>query len=258
MSKRENRTSPELRQVRTHPAVRNYMLICLAALFMVVLCLAERDLEWWSLIPAFIGCLTLLTYWNHGPPLVLLSLAGLLGMARPGHLRFAASWMRLQSPSPMDCILCLAVLAYVMTHYRLLALVRRIFPDEGLARGLKNETEPMPRRSADLVSSHEMVLLATAFPLWSGVAVLVWIGLMESSPPLRMPWAFWRALQIVWMLLALLAASGVVVHYRRRSTATPEESLLYLQDELWRHTRREQSLFHRWLMWTRLRTRRKE
>lgn len=247
-----------MNQLRTHPAVRNYMLICLAALFMLVLCLAERDLEWWSLTPAFIGCLTLLTYWNHGPPLVLLSLAGLLGMARPGPLRFAASWTRLQSPSPMDCLLCLVVLAYVLAHYRLLALVRRIFPGEGRGLALKDQAEPMPRRAADLVSSHEMVLVATALPLWSGAAVLVWIGLMDSTPTLQIPWALWRALQIVWIMLALLAVGGSAVYYRRRSTATPEESLLCLQDELWRHTRREQSLFHRWLAWARRRARRRE
>ena len=67
----------------SHPAVRNYTLFCLAALFLLVVCLADRGLDWWCLVPALIGCLTLLTHWSYGPPLVFVSLAGLLGVYGP-------------------------------------------------------------------------------------------------------------------------------------------------------------------------------
>lgn len=258
MNEAERRKRTMRHELRKHPAVRNYMLICLASLFLLVLCLVDRGLDWWSVAPASIGCLTLLTHWNHGPPLVLLSLAGLLGMPRPAYLRLGASWARLQAPSPMDCILCVAVLTYVLTHYRLLALVRRIFPVDTRYRGGKDATEPMPRRSADLVSPYEMILVGIVSPVWAGIAVLLWVGLMGSAPPLDMPSALWRALQLVWTALVLLAVGGIIAHYLRRSTATVEESLLYLQDELWRHTRREQGILNRWLTWARLRARRKK
>jgi hypothetical protein len=66
----------------------------------------------------------------------------------------------------------------------------------------------------------------------------------------------WRVLRLIWMLVLVLTATAVVVGYRRMTAATPPESLLYLQDEVWRKTRREQSNLNRWLMWARLRSRR--
>ena len=56
----------------------------------------------------------------------------------------------------------------------------------------------------------------------------------------------------------LLAATGIIVHYRRLTSATTEECLLYLQDQCWRHTRREQSSLNRWLTSARLRAERKK
>ena len=61
-----------------HPAVRHYTLFCLAALFLQVVCLADRGLDWWCLLPALIGGVALLAHWSMGPPLLLLSLTGLM------------------------------------------------------------------------------------------------------------------------------------------------------------------------------------
>ena len=44
-----------------------------------------------------------------------------------------------------------------------------------------------------------------------------------------------QGLRLAWAGLALLAAVGIAVSYLRLTTATPEESLLYLQDQCWRH-----------------------
>ncbi len=127
----ESQTPPTTHgQLRSHPAVRNYMLWCLAALFLLVVCLAGRGLEWWCLVPALIGCLALLMNWHHGPPLVLLSLAVLQAM--PGSRAHWSywGWSRFQTPTVTDVVLCLAVLAYVVGHYRLLSLMRHIFPPD--------------------------------------------------------------------------------------------------------------------------------
>jgi hypothetical protein len=209
-------------------------------------------------VPALIGCLTLLTHWHHGPPLVLLSLAGLLGMPGPHSRRGYPYAARFQAPTLMDLVLCIAVLGYVLGHYRLLSLMRTIFPADSrrLSRQVGKLPEEPHRRSADLVTHWEMTLLGLALPMWSGLAVLVWTLLMEGTPSLDVPRPLWRVLQIGWAALALLATTGIAAGFLRRMTATPEESLLYLQDELWRHTRREQSLLHRWLSWTRRRVQR--
>ncbi|HTU92661.1 MAG TPA: hypothetical protein VMF69_21450 [Gemmataceae bacterium] len=246
-----------------HPAVRHYMLFCLSALFLLVVCLADRGMEWWCLVPALIGCLTLLTNWSHGPPLVLLSLAGLLGMAGPRSHGTNAGWSQFQTPTLMDLVLCIAVLAYVLGHYRILSLMRNIFPPD--PRGPHSDASQ--RRSPDLVTGRETALLGLALPLWTGLALMVWAtGKLDLTTPFGIrydPWwlaplDFLRELGLVWAVLAVIAAVGIAANYLRRTTATPEESLLYLQDQCWRLTRREQGILNRWLTWARLRAQRKK
>jgi len=255
ISSRQTGRTPTPRELRAHPAVRNYMLFCLASLFLLVMCLADRGLEWWGLVPALIGCVTLLTHWSHGPPLVLVSLAGLLGMqwdrrlAGPGY----GGWSGFQTPTLMDLVLCLAVLAYIVGHYRLLSLMRHIFPTD--ARRPRVGTS---RRSADLVNTWEMALLALTLPVWAGLAVMVWAWMMDGVPSLGVSRELWRVLRLAWVVLAVLATIGIVTSYLRLATATPEESLLYLQDQCWRHTRGEQGRLNRWLSWARLRAQRKK
>ena len=252
-------TSAEL---YSHPAVRHYTLFCLAALFLLVVYLANRGLDWWCLAPAMIGCLTLLMHWSHGPPLVLLSVVGLLSVHQP---RWSyGNWSRFQTPTLMDLVLYIAVLGYVFGHYRLLSLTRSIFPTDPRRHSL----DPSQRRSVDLVKGWEMALLGVSLPVWTGLSLMVWSRMNESalpseldlpgSPLLGMPRELWHLLWLAWLGLALLAAAGIAVSYRRWTTATPEEQLVYLQDQCWRQTRREQGLLNRWLMWARLRVQRKK
>ncbi len=253
LSENQDQRSEASQELRSHPAVRNYMLLCLAALFLLVVCLAERGLEWWCLVPALIGCLALLTYWSHGPPLVLWSLAGLLSMSGPRSRGLHVGWWRFRMPTLMDLMLCVAVLAYVLGHYRLLSLVRHIFPLDPRRR----RVDPAQRRSAALVTGWEMALLGAALPVWTGLAVVTWVWMMDYAPLLDMPLELWRVLRLVWAILAVLAVTGIMASYLRQTTATPEESLLYLQDQCWRQTHRAQSMFNRWLTWARLRAQRR-
>lgn len=253
----ENRFSSSL---SNHPAVRNYMLFCLAALFLLVICLAHRGLEWWCLLPPLIGCLALVTHWSHGPPLVIVSLAGLLGVAAPRARWIFGDWVRFQTPILMDLVLCIAVLAYVVGHYRLLSLMRPIFPAD--SRRSDEAAQANRRRSADLVTAWEVALLGLALPVWTGLSVVAWTWMtvdeMEAVLPLDIPRELWRGLRLAWLSLATLAATGIIANYLRQTSATAEESLLYLQDQCWRHTRREQSSLNRWLTWARLRAQRKK
>ncbi|SRR5579884_1061700 len=256
-----NPLSPTAGDPQSHPAIRNYTLFCLVALFLLVVCLANRGFEWWCLLPALIGCLTLLTHWSYGPPLVLLSLVGLLGMYKPRGSYVGWS-PHLEKPGFMDLILCVAVLGYIVGHYRLLSLMRNIFPADPRWRGV----DPSQRRSLDLVKGWEVVLVGLSLPLWTGLAWAIWVVKMTDFAPFQVtqlgivpPWDVLPSeLGLVWAGLALLAAAGVAVSYMRWTTATPEESLLYLQDRCWRMTRREQGLLNRWLMWTRLRAQRRK
>jgi hypothetical protein len=102
-----------------------------------------------------------------------------------------------------------------------------------------------------------MALLVLALPLWTVLSVVAWGWLIEDMGPLGMTREVWRMIRIVWAGLTIVAVTGVVAGYLRRTLATPEESLLYLQDQLWRQTRREQSSLNRWLTWARLRAQRR-
>jgi hypothetical protein len=249
---------PTLRELRAHPAVRHYLLFCLTALFLMVVCLADRGLEWWCAAPALIGCLTLLAHWSQGPPLVILSLVGLLGLPRPRSPWSNAGWLRYQTPTLMDLLLCISVLAYVIGHYRLLAMTRSVFPPDSRRPREGTDADPTQRRSADLVTGWELALLGLALPVWTTLSVMLWAWMTEDAPPLGMAREGWRILRLVWLVLGVLAAAGIVSTYRRWATATPRESLLYLQDEVWRQTRREQTIINRWLTWARLRAQRKK
>jgi hypothetical protein len=234
--------------------VRNYTLLCLAALFLLVVYLADGGLGWWSLLPALIGGVALLALWSIGPPLVLLSLAGLILANARSHWR-SPYWARDKVPTMMDLILCAAVLAYVLGHYRLLSLMRHVFPLDPRRLPGSGFVDPARRRSANLVGAREMARLLMALPLWTCLSVVFWYWMMEEEIPLGMPREVWQTLRLVWAGLVVVAGTGIVAGYLRQTLATPEESLLYLQDQLWRQTRREQGSLNRWLAWARLRAR---
>jgi hypothetical protein len=247
---------PESEDLRAHPAVRNYSLLCLAAVFVLVVCLVDRGLGWWSLLPALIGCLGIVARWTLAPPLMLLSLTGLI-LSSPRYRWAYSSWERMPIPAPMDLILCAAVLGYAIGHYRLMSLLRNVFPTDPRGKRGGTSAETSPRRSADLVTTGEFGRVVLMLPLWTGLSVLASLWLSGSSPSREISPEVWRVLLIAWVLLAVLGVVGIVGGYARLNAATLAESLLYLQDQLWRATRREQGSLNRWLGWARLRAQRR-
>jgi hypothetical protein len=92
------------------------------------------------------------------------------------------------------------------------------------------------------------VLLALVFWFLSGFLPA---GL-ELSP------VAWRNVSYFWAFVMVVSLCVAVFRYLGRSGARPEENLLYLQDQLWRQTRHEQSTLNRWLVWARLRWQRRK
>ena len=71
---------------------------------------------------------------------------------------------------------------------------------------------------------------------------------MAGSFPFIAP-ALWHLALLLWSFsLFLIVVFGVIAYLGQRRL-TPDEAELYLQDELWRQTRREQSRLNRWLAW---------
>jgi hypothetical protein len=251
-------SEPTEPDVRMHPTVRNYTLLCLAALFFMVVYLADKGLEWMCLFPALVGSLGLLTRWSSGPILVLLTLMGLLIRAsarlRMGQFLHSSG----QTPTAMELLLCAVVLAYVLAHYRLLALTNSVFPLKQRRAGQGKTAEPGERRSADLVSEAEMITLGLTTVVCTGLAALLWTWMRVEVYWLEIAPELWRLLYIVWAVAVFVGLTVGVRGYLNLTRRKPQECLLFLQDQVWRWTRREQGSLNRWLTWARLHGARKK
>ncbi len=149
------------------------------ALFLLVVCLADRGLGWWCLMPALIGGVALLLHWSLGPPLVIVSLTGLL-LSGARYRWGYPYWARNQVPTLMDLLLVrpcwptswgtIAFCLWCVTSFR-----RTLGGRSG-----GTSADPARRRSADRVEAWEMALLVLALPLWTGLAVVVWGWMMET------------------------------------------------------------------------------
>jgi hypothetical protein len=251
--------------LRSHPAVRSYMLVGVLALLVMMLALGEYGLGAWCLLPFLLGVFSLVAFWGIGPPLLLISLPFLLfANARLHRLPRIANWGDPYASPLTDLTLCAALLTYVLAQYRLLAIGRSVFPPDprrllppparpgGKRRRVPIEVPP-PRRSPDLVSSWEMTMLVVAVPVWTVLAAVAWVEVDDTRPRLGLHRQAWHAVLLTWAAVLTLGLVSAAASYLRRASASPEESLLYLQDQLWRETRREQSQLERWRNWARLR-----
>jgi len=176
-----------------HPAVRNYLAVCVVALVVMWLALLERGLGWYSLLPVLVGSLTLVARWQLAPVLLLLILAGMLHVLSLGPLGgflLRRSWNVIA-----DVLLCGAVLAYVVSNYRLQGLLHHILPpDARVAAALKERRRlrkktvasmssawslPDParqRRSPRLVTRREIIGLLISLPVWTALLSLALAG----------------------------------------------------------------------------------
>jgi hypothetical protein len=240
--------------------VRNYTLLCLAALLSITLVLVQREAGWLALLPLLAGSVAVAASWSIGVPLVLLCVAGILVV------RTEMVQGRTLGGSPesfvANLILCGALLAYAAGQYRLQALLGAIFPPDGRRASRRRPTSlrlppPEQPRDPDLVGQGELTQVLVGVLVFCGLASVAWVRLRRSWPPLGIGPREWQGLVIVWAGGTVLAAAGTVSAYLRLRRSTPGEAVLYLQDTLWRQTRREQSRLNRWLVWARLRRLRK-
>jgi hypothetical protein len=259
---------------------QHYFFVCLAALLVVqMLVLTRPRPEWWltslpgfDLWPVLLGAAGLLLRWRLTPVAFLVLLSVLLfPVPRRG-------------PDPMqDLILCGGVLAFVIGHYRLQALQHFVFPRDPRIRGRGRiaNLSCSRRRPGRLVSLEELSFLL--------LTVLLWVGLAPFGTELLRPTGFLRGynrnwwqeisddtgrslasglelfVEFIWQISAsfwllgggVLLVSLLLAHlaFRRQR---PEEAALFLQDLVWKETRREQARLNRWLAWARLRQERRK
>jgi hypothetical protein len=257
-----------------HPAARDYGLVCMGALTLMVAALVLRRPDPWVLLPALLGALGLMFRWRAGPVIVLLAVLLLLVAwwlgTSPGRIFvYALGWVlwlvgRFRGRLPpwrtgplsrdilpaSDFLLAVSVLTYAAAQYRLQGMTRRLFPAK---RG-----EDAACRSPALVTGREVMrLLASAVACGVGAA-LFWRWLQGRSTDLEISDPAWQGMLVGWLLGGGILAAATGLRYLALRRMSPAEAQLYLQDELWRETRREQRRLNRWLAWAWLRRRRRE
>jgi hypothetical protein len=246
-----------------------YTLICLTAQGVLLAVLLQRvQPQWWSwaLFPFVVGVFAVLFRWRSGPLLFLGALAGY------GYIALPRAFEELR-PQLSDWLVCGAVLAYVAGQYRLQGLTVYLFPpDPRLPRRPKARADCRPEQT---VSSREFGQFLLTVALWAAAGQIV-IRLVPRNRaagvlgPVLGPLVAWRInlpdgrlpvgqlLLWAWVVTGLGLVGVAVFHYLRARRMTPDEAALFLQDTLWRETRREQRRQHQWQVWARLRRQRRE
>jgi hypothetical protein len=250
-------TEPDL-DLGSHPAVRGYTLVCLVALLALTLFVTERGLGWWGLMPVLLGAAALLFRWSVGAPLLLVTLAVLLSAQARFYL---PQWARPRPSLLADLGVCVAVLGYSVAQYRLLALTRHVLPPDTRRRTLPGQGRAAaegPRRSPGSVGPWELPGLLLTLPLWALAAATVWVRLELEEPMQDFHVVVWRAVLLAWAFGLALAVTATALGYVSAVQAGRAEARVYLQDQVWRETRKDQGRLNRWLAWARLRRQRKE
>jgi hypothetical protein len=247
----------------SQPAVRAYMLLALAALGGIFFTQLEQGAGLGSLLVLLAGLLGVIARLHSAPLLFLLVLVAQQILWRVSHPGFHRGVTPPSTLEVTDVVLCGAVLAYAIAYYRLQGLLGDVVPRdprrrEGAPRWRFWRYAWLPRpapevRSPRGVSPTEIPILLLTLPAAALAAQFIWAVLAPRWGPLQLPPPLWRILVLGWGLgLALLLASTVLKQWRRRQMSV-EETLLLLQDMLWRETCREQRRMNCWLAWARLR-----
>jgi hypothetical protein len=276
------------------PGVRAYSLVCLSALLLMILALVLRRPDAWVLFPALVGAMGLVFRLRAAPLLVLAAVVLLLWTwwigTNPGWMGYSVGrwlwWLlrgywvpfRLWGRGPRDLsgsgarplsdlLLAVSLLTYAVGTYRLLGLTVRLFPPDPRRRAAARRLGPVEakkveallRRPPALVTHREIGALLGSLSACGGATYMFWVWLRQgryTALPLSAP--VWHGLLILWLLGGGVLLAAALLRYLalRRMSAT--EAALYLQDVLWRETRREQRRLNRWLAWAWLRRHRRE
>ncbi len=236
-------------------AVETYSYICGTALIMIGLILFRRGLFPLALFPVGAGFLGLFFRWRIAPVLVIAITGSCLirvdrgdgGLAGqqilPGAIVDLQTW-----------IICSALLAYVLAHYRLQSLTGAIFPADRRALGrpgFKNLAERP--RSGLTVGASEAATFILTLPFVTFAALLLLRVLPISHGQFEFRDNIWLTILLLWIIGAIVMLAQAALGYVALRNLKLAEARLYFQDQLWLELRRDLRRLNRWLIWSRLR-----
>lgn len=258
------------------PPLNLYKVLALAALLALTMALLEKQMGLLSFLPACFGLLGVLADWRTAPMLVLASLVLAIPVRAAGFLPSNLEEYRMfmgklshgglamvQRIDPIpDFLACAALLAYMAGYFRFKGVEKNLFPQDPrkpAPAGPGPLAKASEKRPLQLVQGSEIILLLASVPIWCGLAALGLFWLVRTSGPLGLfPQFLHGPLLLLWLGGFILAILAAVLGFKAVTEAEPEENLQYLQDQVWRQTRREQARINRWFTWARLRGQRRK
>jgi hypothetical protein len=248
--------TPQTPEPQDEAPARNYFLLVLAALAVILMLLLRRGLGVWSLLPVVAGLLSVALPWRAAPFATLPCLAWVLFRFEPGYglLRGRPSPGGFFAP---DWILCVATLAYCVGIFRLHSLASAFFPIESRKRPRDSKgVIPLEnRRDPQLVPAAEIGWLLLSLPAWAFLAQVgrYWL-LWRSEEPIEIDPKIWHGIALAWLAALAIWLVGGLLDYSSRRRMDRLEATLFLQDSIWYETRREQRRLQHWLAWQRRRS----
>lgn len=262
---RQDVTTSETRQtaaetVEAEISAVHYQILGGAGLVLVFFAQLDQGLLLGNLLVACVGLLGIVAAFRVAPLAVL----GLVLIVQAvNHLALYGNFLTPQQRPWLhlgDLLLAIGVLGYVAAHYRLQAIRRHALPIDPRQRrrvirpdGLGSYRQALRPRAESLLTPQEVARFVLALPAAAIAGQLAWIFLTQNWLPPVFHERLMRLLVALWALgLGLLLTAWLLQLWRWRQMSA-EAAQIFLQDTLWKETRREQRRMFRWLAWRKVR-----
>jgi hypothetical protein len=230
-------------------SVRHYQVLCglaLTAIFLVqvqqsTVAMAVTLLA--NLFVVFVGTLGILYRLRLSPMFVLLALSLPHLVEQHQSNQVFNPDFRSYRFEIADVLLCIAMLTYMIGHYRLLGLRFGVLPPDS-----RRSVEDQARKSASL-SVAELTGLIFPVPAFALLAQLAVLGLKQHWTVVELTPRWKQFLLLSWTLLLLMFLAAHAFRYWQRLQMDRFTAMLLLQDILWQQTRGEQRRIQRWWTW---------
>lgn len=246
------------------PAVQvgpiHYQILAAAGLTLILL--AQLDQILGALLVVCVGLFGLVGKMRAAPLFVLIAFAASkIGNAWARYGSFNQDTFR-PLLDPNDLLAAIGLVAYIAAHFRLQSLSIHILPvdprqrqEQPLAKGRWGHGRFVPvqqKRDRRLLTAHEIARFVLALPFWALIGQALWLIIVRPWTPSVLPDRVHRLITLAWLLIVGTLIAGTIFAQWRRRQMDRAAAQGYLQDTLWRETRREQRRIFRWLTWRRL------
>jgi hypothetical protein len=236
----------------------HYQILCGGGLALIFVAQSGQGMMLGNLLVVCVGLIGMLTGMRLAPVLTLI----ILVLAQAGNHVLLSGWFNFIQDRPFldlgDLLLALGALAYVAGHYRLQSIRRNAVPVDPRQRrrvqgkrGVRHERILEPR-SEKLLTPQEIARFVLSLPVWAFAGQVAWALVsapwLATFPDMRVN----RLLTLAWLLIIGALTVGLALNVWRRRQMTTATAQVYLQDVLWKETRREQRRIFRWLGWRRV------